>query len=212
MFNLQQYLDTGDKSLLPDVEPGATIYVPKQVEEVRSGKQTVYVMGEVAKPGAFETRDGATFVDIIANAGGPTRFADTRQIRTIRADGKIENVDLVKCFGWLGRKLATGPCGRRHLRSGEERDERAVLAEDRAHAGRSGPRRALQARRFEWSGEMSIFDLLANAGGPTARADIAHIQILRKDGDRAAPVLFDLDAFLKGGGALQSMPRSIRAT
>ena len=105
VFNLQAYLDTGDKALLPDVEPGATIYVPKQVEEVRSGALTVYAMGEVAKPGAFETRKGATFIDIIANAGGPTRFADTRQIRLIRADGKTETVDLVKFTDGSGGPL-----------------------------------------------------------------------------------------------------------
>ncbi len=52
--------------------------------------------------------------------------------------------------------------------------------------------------RYEWSDEMSIFDLLSNAGGPTAHADIAHIQILRKDGDKAAPILFDLDIVSQG--------------
>lgn len=207
VFNLQQYLDTGDKSLLPDVEPGATIYVPKQVEEVRSGKQTVYVMGEVAKPGAFETRDGATFVDIIANAGGPTRFADTRQIHIIRADGKIENVDLVKFSDGSGGKLPPVLAGDAiFVPEKNETNEPSWL--------KIAPTRAVQVLgalykpgRFEWSDEMSIFDLLANAGGPTARADIAHIQILRKDGDKAAPVLFDLDAFLKGGGSLQSVPK-----
>lgn len=96
IFNLQAYLDSGNKSLLPKLEPGATIFVPKQVEEVRRGALTVYVMGEVAKPGAFETKKGAGFIDILANAGGPTRFADTRQIRLIRADGNVETVDLTQ--------------------------------------------------------------------------------------------------------------------
>ena len=79
--------------------------MPREVEQVRSGKLTVYVMGEVAKPGAFETREGASFIDILANAGGPTRFADTRQIRIIRADGKIEQVDLVKFADGSGGQL-----------------------------------------------------------------------------------------------------------
>jgi protein involved in polysaccharide export with SLBB domain len=207
VFNLQAYLDTGDKSLLPEVEPGATIYVPKQVEEIRSGKLTVYVMGEVAKPGAFETRAGASFIDIIANAGGPTRFADTRQIRIIRADGKIEQVDLVKYADGSGGQLpAVKPGDAIFVPEKNETNEPSWL--------KIAPTRAVQVigalykpGRYEWSDEMSLFDLLANAGGPTARADIAHIQILRKEGDKAAPVMFDLDSFLKGGGSLQSVPQ-----
>lgn len=208
IFNLQAYLDTGDKSLLPEVDPGATIYVPKQVEEVRSGKLTVYVMGEVAKPGAFDARDGASFIDVIANAGGPTRYADTRQIHIIRADGRIDNVDLVKFADGSGGKLPG-------VKPGD-----AIFVPEKNDSAEQpswlkiAPTRAVQVLgalykpgRYEWSDEMSIFDLLSNAGGPTAHADIAHIQILRKDGDKAAPVTFDLDTFLKGGGSLKDVPK-----
>ena len=71
LFNLKSYLDTGDSMLLPTIAPGAVIYVPISVEEVKAGGKTVYVMGEVAKPGAFEMTNGATFFDVLANAGGP---------------------------------------------------------------------------------------------------------------------------------------------
>ncbi len=54
MFNLKRYLDTGDQSLLPEILPGATIFVPKQEEEIKAGANVVYVMGEVAHPGAYE--------------------------------------------------------------------------------------------------------------------------------------------------------------
>jgi protein involved in polysaccharide export with SLBB domain len=207
IFNLQAYLDTGDKSLLPEVEPGATIFVPKEVEEVRTGAQTVYIMGEVAKPGAFETRQGASFMDILANAGGPTRFANTRQVRIIRADSRVEQVDLDKFTDGSGGQLPP-------VKAGD-----AIFVPEKTESNEPSwlkipPTRAVQVLgalykpgRFEWSDEMSIFDLLANAGGPTARADISHIQILRKDGDKAAPILFDLDSFLKGGGSLQTVPK-----
>ncbi|MFA0521145.1 polysaccharide biosynthesis/export family protein, partial [Vibrio sp. 10N.222.55.E8] len=55
---------------------------------------TVYVMGEVAAPGAFEGKKGATFMDILANAGGPTRFAESRQIRVIKSNGRVLKFDL----------------------------------------------------------------------------------------------------------------------
>jgi len=207
VFNLQAYLDSGDKSLLPEIEPGATIFVPKQVEEVRRGALTVYVMGEVAKPGAFETREGATFVDILANAGGPTRFADTRQIRIMRADGKVETVDLARFTEGAGGSLPKVLAGDAIFVSEKvETQEPSWL--------RIPPTRAVEVLgalykpgRFEWSDEMSIFDLLSQAGGPTARADISHIQILRRQHDSAEPVVFNLEAFLKGGGSLGKVPK-----
>ena len=75
LFNLKRYLDSGDESLLPVVMEGAIIFVPRQEEEIKTGESMVYVMGEVAKRGAYESKESATFMDILANAGGPTRFA-----------------------------------------------------------------------------------------------------------------------------------------
>jgi protein involved in polysaccharide export with SLBB domain len=207
LFNLQAYLDSGDRELLPEIEPGATIFVPKQVDEVRRGALTVYVMGEVAKPGAFETREGATFIDILANAGGPTRFADTRQIRIIRANGAIDMVDLPRFTeGKSGPLPPVRPGDAIFIPEKTDTQEPSWL--------KIPPTRAVQALgalykpgRYEWSNEMSLFDLLAQAGGPTARADIANIRILRNEKDRATPTRFDLEAFLKGGGALSKVPK-----
>lgn len=210
IFNLQAYLDSGDRALLPDVEAGSTIFVPKQVEEVRRGALTVYVMGEVARPGAFETRDGASFIDILANSGGPTRFADTRQIRIIRGNGAIEMVDLPRFTD--GKSTGLPP-----VRPGD-----AIFVPEKTDTGEPSwlkipSSRAVQVLgalskpgRFEWSDEMSLFDLLSQAGGPTARADIRSIRILRNENDRASPTRFDLEAFLKSGGSLSSVPK-IRA-
>ncbi|GLI94934.1 SLBB domain-containing protein [Methylocystis echinoides] len=210
VFNLAAYLDSGDKKLLPEIEPGATIFVPKQVEEVRRGALTVYVMGEVAKPGAFETKEGATFIDILANAGGPTRFADTRQIRIIRGTGKVEMFDMPKYTeGKAGKPPAVSAGDAIFVPEKNETQEPSWL--------KIPTTRAVQVMgalykpgRFEWADEMSLFDLLAQAGGPTARADIAHIQILRNENDRANPILFNLESFLKGGGSVKDVPK-IRA-
>jgi protein involved in polysaccharide export with SLBB domain len=207
VFNLAAYLDSGDKKLLPEIEPGATIFVPKQVEEVRRGALTVYVMGEVAKPGAFETKEGATFIDILANAGGPTRFADTRQIRIIRSTGKVEMFDMPKYTeGKAGKPPAVAAGDAIFVPEKNETQEPSWL--------KIPTTRAVQVMgalykpgRFEWSDEMSLFDLIAQAGGPTARADIAHIQILRNENDRANPIHFNLESFLKGGGSIKDVPK-----
>ena len=58
VFDLKAYLDSGDKALLPRMSAGTTVFVPTEVDEVKAGKHTVYVMGEVFKPGAFESKSG----------------------------------------------------------------------------------------------------------------------------------------------------------
>ena len=209
IFNLQAYLDSGDAALLPKVEPGATIFVPKQVEEIRRGALTVYVMGEVAKPGAFEGKKGASFIEILANAGGPTRFADTRQIRIMRVDGKVDMFDLPKFTEVAGGTLPA-------IMAGD-----AIFVPEKTETTEPSwlkvpPNRAVQVigavvkpGRYEWSNEMSLFDLLAAAGGPSAHADLANLQILKSDNDRAHPIRFDLGAFLQKGGALSAVPKIV---
>jgi len=93
-FNLTAYLDSGDNALMAELKAGATVFVPRQSEEVRGGARTVYVMGQVAKPGGFETQPATSFIELLANAGGPTRFADTRQVRIIRTGGTVDRFDL----------------------------------------------------------------------------------------------------------------------
>ena len=209
LFNLQQYLDTGDAAFLPKIEAGSTIFVPKQVEEIRRGALTVYVMGEVAKPGAFEGKEGASFIEILANAGGPTRFADTRQIRIMRTDGKVDLFDLPRFTEVAGGKLP-------QVFAGD-----AIFVPEKTDTNEPSwlkvpPSRAVQVMgavvkpgRYEWSNEMSLFDLLAAAGGPSARGDIANVQILKSENDRARPVRFDLGNFLQKGGALSSVPKIV---
>jgi protein involved in polysaccharide export with SLBB domain len=205
VFNLQAYLDSGDAAHLPAIEPGATIFVPKQLEEIRRSAQTVYVMGEVAKPGAFEGKPGATFIDILANAGGPTRFAETRQIRVIRADGSIAPVDLPR-FTELGGSLPP-------IHPGDTIFVPEKIDNNEPSWLKVAPNRAVQVLgavmkpgRYEWSDEMSLFDLIATAGGPLARSDITRVQVTRQEDGRARAVVFDMAAYLTQGGQAKDVP------
>lgn len=207
LFNLQAYLDSGDKKMMPELAPGATVFVPKQIEEVRTGARTVYAMGEVAKAGAYDTKPGAGFIDILANAGGPTRFAETRQIRIIRSNGSVDMFDLVAFTEGRGKSPpAINPGDAIFVPEKVENIEPSWL--------KVPPTRAIQVMgavykpgRYEWANEMTFFDLVANAGGPTAKADIAHVQILKKQGDLGTATVFDMERFLTQGGSLNDVPK-----
>lgn len=207
-FNMREYLDTADKSLMPELNRGDTIFVPQATAQIQGGARTVYVMGEVFKPGAYETKANASFFDILATAGGPTRFADTRQIRILHADGNVTPFDL-SAYTEGSQGAAPPP-----IRAGD-----AILVPEKVDMNEKSwlkvsPQRAIRIigavnrpGRYEWSDEMSVMDLIAHAGGPRAEADTAHVQVLSADADGSvAAIEFDLKRFLEQGGDLSSLP------
>jgi protein involved in polysaccharide export with SLBB domain len=207
-FNLKAFLDTGDARLNPPVAPGTTIFIPAQTEEVRQGPRVVFVMGEVQRPGAFEMRAGSGFFDVLANAGGPSRFAETRQLRIIRADGRrVEQFDL---GGFIERGGGIPPT----INPGD-----AIFIPEKTQGGeqaswlRVPPDRSVRVLgavrapgRFEWSDEMSLLDLLAQAGGANERGDLANVQVLPNT-PGARTIRFDLRRFLETGGSVAALPR-----
>ncbi|UAB71918.1 SLBB domain-containing protein [Vibrio sp. SCSIO 43132] len=208
LFSLKKYLDTGNANLLPNLVPGATIFVPKQEEEIKSGSNTVYVMGEVAKPGAFEGKEGATFMDILANAGGPTRFAESRQIRVIKSSGRVINFDLSGYTEGTQRVAppAIGPGDAIFVPEKTDINEKSWL--------KIAPNRAVRVigevkrpGRVEWSDEMNLMDLLAHVGGPVGRADTSRIEVVTPT-PAGVPQLtvFDLDDFIKRGASDSELP------
>ncbi len=207
MFNLKAYLDSGNQAMNQPLQPGTTIFVPKEAEEVRSGPGVVYVMGEVAKPGAFEVRPGTRFLDILANSGGPTRFADSRQIRVLRAGGGVESFDLAAYSEGGGRTALPRVQAGDALFVPEK-----TQGTEQASWLRTPPNRAVRVigavkspGRFEWADEMSLLDIIAQAGGPNERGNLNAVQILTGDaGGRS--VRFNLQGFLDHGGRAGSLP------
>ena len=207
-FNMREYLDTGNNGLMPGLRNGDTVFVPQGTEAVSSGARTVFVMGEVFKPGAYEIEPGVSVLVVLANAGGPTRFAETRQIRILRADGKSTPFDL-QAFSENGAGSLPG------IEPGD-----AVLVPEKADMNEKSWLKVASSRavriigaverpgRYEWSDEMNLLDLLAHAGGPRAQADTAHLQILSaRDGSSMRTIEFDLKRYLAKGDVAGPMPR-----
>ncbi len=206
LFNLKAFLDTGNAALNPEIAAGTTIFIPVLSEAVRSGPSVIYMMGEVQRAGAFEVRAGTSFFDILANAGGPTRFADTRNLRIIRGDGR--EVQMFDLGGFIERGGGRPP----EVRQGDAIFIPEKQQQEATSWLRTPPSRAVRVLgavrnpgRLEWSDEMSLLDLIAQAGGPTEHGDMANVQIL--SGDRGGrSQRFDLKRFLEQGGALAALP------
>jgi protein involved in polysaccharide export with SLBB domain len=196
LFNLKKYLDSGDSQNLPKLEAGTTVYVPISVEDVNTNANMVYVMGEVQKPGAYETTGIVSFLDILANAGGPTRFAETTQIRILTADGANKYFDLhAYSEGLNPEKVPTVGTGDViFVPEKTDINEKSWL--------KVPPTRAIKIigavqspGRYEWSSEMDFTDLLAHAGGPTKGANTNSIKVVR---DGKVTQTFNLDDYVLG--------------
>lgn len=212
LFDLKAFLDSGDTSLLPNIGVGSTIFIPMQEEAVKSSASTVYIMGEVFKPGAYEAAEHVTFMDILANAGGPTRYAESRQIRVLKLDGQVMRFDLsAYAEGREGAKLPKIAAGDAiFIPEKTDMNEKSWL--------KVAPERAVRVigevvrpSRVEWSDEMSLLDLLAHVGGPVSRADTTNIEVLIPQDDGSMQVhVFDLDTFMSEARPDSELPK-IRA-
>ena len=206
-FNMREFLDTGDNALMPPIQAGDTIFVPQATEAVKAGARTVYIMGEVRNPGAYETKDGAGFMEILANAGGPSRFAEVRQIRVLRPDGSAVPFDL------QAYTEGTGDAALPEISPGD-----AILVPEKTDLNEKSwlkvaPNRAVKIigalkrpGRYEWADEMNLLDLIAHAGGPAEDADTSNLQILTPGEEGMETIVFDLKAFFEKGGAFSAMP------
>ena len=205
VFDLKQYLDSGDKALLPNLEGGTTIYVPIMVEDVNTTARTVYVMGEVQAAGAYEITEQAGFMNILAKSGGPTRFAETRQIKILKTNGEniLFDLALYSESGDPSNIPDVVPGDVIFVPEKTDVNEKSWL--------KVSPNRAVkvigavnQPGRYEWSDEMDLMDLLAHAGGPTKGANVNDIKVIREG---VASFKFSLEEFAQLKGEYAKLPQ-----
>ncbi|MCW8332057.1 SLBB domain-containing protein [Photobacterium sp. SDRW27] len=209
-FDLKSFLDTGDTSNLPPVKPGTTIFAPIEVEDINTTSRTVYVMGEVKAPGAYESSPGTGFIDVLANAGGPTRFADTTHIKLLSNVNPPLSINLVE----FTREPSRFPLP--DIDPGDvifvpekiDFNEKSWLkvTNDRAIkiiGAVSNP------GRFEWNNAMSFIDLLAHAGGPTQQANLSNIRIVRDSvsANKERVTFFNFVEYTQSGNPQNQLPR-----
>jgi polysaccharide export outer membrane protein len=74
------------------MQRGDYVYVPDPSD------QLVYVMGQVSKPGAYPLTPNMSFLDALAQAGGPSDAAQPSQIVLARPRKNLQQVVDLKTF------------------------------------------------------------------------------------------------------------------
>jgi polysaccharide export outer membrane protein len=96
VIDLEHLLATGDFDLLPPLEAGSTILVPR-LEELGVEGDVIHVYGKVATPGVFPIDVAQTALQAVLAAGGPLPGADVSNIRVVRpgaVHARVFQVDL----------------------------------------------------------------------------------------------------------------------
>ncbi|MBK0325680.1 polysaccharide export protein [Rhodobacteraceae bacterium F11138] len=95
--NVDQVRDEIIQQLRPNFAADPTVFVslsqlaPPRASTNAGGRTlTVYMLGEVAAPGAMEVKQGTTFLQALAQGGGVTPFGATKRLQLRRAgtDGR----------------------------------------------------------------------------------------------------------------------------
>jgi polysaccharide biosynthesis/export protein len=140
----------------------------------------VYVVGEVVRPGAYEISSLATVSNALYAACGPARSGSLRQIRLVRENQAIAEVDFYQ-----------------FLMAGDRRQDARLHSGDVIVVPPLGPIAAVsgavkRAGIYELIPGTRLADLFQLASGVTPSANLQRCQLLRLDQDKGR-IMLDID-------------------
>lgn len=185
--DLEKLLVGGDPGQNPELKSGDVLVVPEINERV-------LVLGEVARPGYQDLKDGDRILDTLTRAGGPTIKAAPEEISIMR-NGHAVKVNL-EAF----------------LRNGDMQQNVEMLPADVVHVPETG-RRVLVMGDVAKPGpyvldnrfQPRLLDVIMQAGGPNKGAKLSGTMVVRQSGDKPTGIPINLDLVLKNGSSDQNI-------
>jgi len=209
VFNLKNFLEKGGElSSLPILKAGDTVMVPRLPSDPndnrsqwvsQSSERSIYVFGQVGAPGRYAFNANLSFLDILSAAQGPTAEADLRNVQiTHRGEKKARTtkLNLALYFKTGDENLLPEIRTEDVIYIPERNSDWRDISKDSTirvlgSVGRPG--------RFKFDDQMTILDLLAEAGGPTKTSMPEKIVVVTQSKNGPRSQLFDLIAFAKDG-------------
>ncbi len=207
IFDLDDFILKGaPNSELPNISAGAIVRVHDLPQDPSDNKSqwvrqssdaSIYVFGQVNAPGRYRFTKDMHFLDILSAADGPTKDADIHNIRITHRDksySKVSKLNLSLYFETGDESL---------LPNVTMGDTIYIPEKDKIWLDRSKEStvRVLGAvnnpGRYVFDDNMTLLDLLAEAGGPSDRAYLEKISIVNMSCCQGQARTFDLVDFSK---------------
>jgi len=154
-------------------------------------RNALHVVGQVARPGAFDLEEGINPVTLIATAGGITPGAALRRAHVLRGSEKIA-LDLEAV-------LIDGARDPRVLGFTFLAGDVLVIPENSARVGIMGNvARPAYYPLPEKTDDASILKMLALAGGQLEGADLKHATLTRMENGQSTVIPVDITAIMNG--------------
>lgn len=140
----------------------------------------VYVVGDVTRPGAYEVSSLSTISNALYSACGPARSGSLRQVKLIRDNQVLADVDFYQ-----------------FLLAGDRRHDLRLQAGDVIVVPPLGPVAVIsgavkRAAIYELKPGMRLTELLQLAGGVTPSANYQHCEVIRLDPEKGR-IMQDVD-------------------
>lgn len=110
VVNVARFLETGDYSLLPELNSGDIIYVPETNLTDKMKQLGISISGRVANPGNYPISASIGLLEALGMAGGLQPDANSKKIKITReATGALESkiVDISKLLQQKGSETST---------------------------------------------------------------------------------------------------------
>lgn len=185
-INLEKLMN-GDVTQNQELKVGDVLVVPEVNDRV-------LVLGEVARPGYQDLKEGDRIVDMITRAGGPTLKAAPEKI-SINRDGEPIKVNL-EAFLRQGDMLQNVEVKAGDVIFVPETDRRVLVMGEVARPG---------SFVLESNVVSRVLDVVMLAGGPNKGAKLSEVMVVRQNGDKPGGIQVNLDAVLKGGATEQNI-------
>jgi len=160
-----------------------------QVVVIEFHRRLASVLGQVMRPGVHEIKDGDHVMELIAQAGSFTQMADLKMATiTRRGSNQAEPLDLYALFyqGDMSKNVEVKPGDVIYIPEATT-NRFFVLGE------------VYRPGQYQFKENMTIMDAISNASGPTQRASLKKVTIIRGDPNKPERIEIDMNKVLKEG-------------
>lgn len=186
--------------------------------QIKQRRLIITILGYVKKPGTLDLEPGATIQEAINAAEGLVPGAQLNRMQ-VRRDNQVLRFDykyyldsgdssklpilqpldtlFVPASSLLGNVQTTFDPKTMTGAASNAQDTQTITVMGRVN----------NPGQFDWTPELTLFDIFTMAGGAAERANLNELKIISQNENGQTTVVFDMESLIENGGSLQNLPQ-----